>query len=821
MHQCPVLRSSCTASIRRRHPKILPTRQIAGRRYRCGCRTGSSSSGWLQHAPFAFWLTQAARPRSLVELGVYRGFSYLAFCQAVHELGLNTNCYGVDTWEGDEHAGFYGPEVLLRLKDYHDSRYGGFSQLIQSTFADALDYFEDRSIDLLHIDGRHFYEDVRDDFEVWQAKLSKSAVVLLHDTNVREKDFGVWRLWQELASDYPSFEFKHGHGLGVLAVGKDIPAPLRPLFFGSETSCEKIRQFYARLGSTVAERLELGSARDAIAVRDDELNFLRGEVKARAEAFLALEAEIDRLRSKVVAEQAPLASEVSALRAEVGGKAGEILNLRSQLESRDKAASALQAEIIQKANALAAAQAELTQKASELSAAQADLTQKAGELSAAQAELNQEGGALSAAQAELTQKGGALSALQARCEALQSRAETVEGEFARKVDEIGALKTQLEASEARNAALQQDVAREAQALSSAQAELATRRDHIGVLETEAARRSGELSALQDEIEALKASNAALEREVVRRDENLDAAKEEMSDALSRLNAQVEVRDSRIAVVEAELTRKVEDVARLEAELRANERQAEALLDTHRVAKARAMAVSLGQVRSRDQQIAMLHVELRAQREQTRREIADVELRFLAKKAEADETLERSAAAIHARDNAIAALREELAAQDLARDRLTNEIVEIRQGLSTWQAVSREREQQLAEAHERLSAIDASTSWRLTSPLRGAVLAARGLSRSVKGLANILRRQRPPVALPAPQKRRPRRLQPSFPSSTAKRKRGKPNASASRASWLVRTALRSRFRPHRSCRSSSSRIIAPSSSLGASRRSRRI
>ena len=107
----------------------------------------------------------------------------------------------------------------------------------------------------------------------------------------------MWRLWQELASDYPSFEFKHGHGLGVLGVGKEIPLPLRPLFFGSEASRERIRQIYARLGMTVAERLDLSSAREAIALRDNELGMLRSEVKARAEAFLALEAETDRLRS--------------------------------------------------------------------------------------------------------------------------------------------------------------------------------------------------------------------------------------------------------------------------------------------------------------------------------------------------------------------------------------------------------------------------------------------------------------------------------------------------------------------------------------------
>jgi hypothetical protein len=213
-------------------------------------------SAWHEHAPFAFWLMDALRPRVFVELGSHHGFSHLAFCQAAERLGLETKGYAIDTWQGDKHVGVYDNEVYERLRDYHEPRYGHFSRLVRSTFNDALEHFSDGSIDLLHIDGCHFYDDVRRDFESWLPKLSDRAIVLFHDTNVREHGFGVFRYWAELCSRYPSFEFLHGHGLGVLGVGEDFSMHLRPLLQPSPDSflTRQVREVYARLGGAIGDR---------------------------------------------------------------------------------------------------------------------------------------------------------------------------------------------------------------------------------------------------------------------------------------------------------------------------------------------------------------------------------------------------------------------------------------------------------------------------------------------------------------------------------------------------------------------------------------
>jgi uncharacterized protein YecA (UPF0149 family) len=91
--------------------------------------------------------------------------------------------------------------------------------LSRSTFDAAIEEFEDGTIDLLHIDGLHTYEAVKHDFETWRPKLSKNAVVLLHDTRVWSNGFGVWRFFAELRERYWTFEFAHSFGLGMVCLG--------------------------------------------------------------------------------------------------------------------------------------------------------------------------------------------------------------------------------------------------------------------------------------------------------------------------------------------------------------------------------------------------------------------------------------------------------------------------------------------------------------------------------------------------------------------------------------------------------------------------
>jgi Methyltransferase domain len=308
-------------------------------------------SPWIGHIPFAFRLVEALRPRVVVELGVHSGNSYCAFLQAVQSLALPAQCYGIDHWRGDEHSDHYGDDVYADLCAYHDPLYGTFSTLIRATFEEALPYFPDQSVDLLHIDGFHTYEAVAKDFSDWLPKVSARGVVLFHDINVREREFGVCRFWQEVAARYQTFAFVHSHGLGLAYVGTEPPpAALRTLLAPADPdSVSRTRAYFARLGTSLVDRFARRQAEGVAGrVRASEagLEAAMADLKAARADLEAARSGLEGARAGLEAARAEISRQgetVDALRAEVGAANAQTVTLQNELTGA-KAAIARQIE---------------------------------------------------------------------------------------------------------------------------------------------------------------------------------------------------------------------------------------------------------------------------------------------------------------------------------------------------------------------------------------------------------------------------------------------------------------------------------------------
>jgi len=283
----------------------------------------SNPNAWVGHMPFANWLMRNLKPRVFVELGTHTGNSYFSFCHSVLDEKLHTKCYAVDTWKGDEHAGNYGDEVFEDVKKYNDENYSEYSTLIRSTFDQALANFPAGSIDLLHIDGLHTYEAVKHDFESWYNKVSADGFVLFHDICVKENNFGVWILWEELKKQYPNnFEFHHSYGLGVLSIktrGEDS------IINELKSDKDLYQKLFQAFGDNQNNKLFLKNTKQQLSEKES--------VIAEKEGVIAEKEGVIAEKEGVIAEKEGVIAEKEGVIAE---KEGVISNFREDITLREE-----------------------------------------------------------------------------------------------------------------------------------------------------------------------------------------------------------------------------------------------------------------------------------------------------------------------------------------------------------------------------------------------------------------------------------------------------------------------------------------------------
>lgn len=177
-----------------------------------------NGSAWYGHGKFAIKLVETLKPEITVELGVEYGYSSFSF--AYPKIG---KVYGVDWFKGDVTMGMKNnPEhtKIALLESYNEmkSKYGIDNiDFIESEF-DELAKIWDKKIDILHIDGCHTYDAVKNDYQTWIKFCNTESVVLFHDTLSFRNDVG--RFFDELEGY--KYNREPWSGLGVITQSKRV-----------------------------------------------------------------------------------------------------------------------------------------------------------------------------------------------------------------------------------------------------------------------------------------------------------------------------------------------------------------------------------------------------------------------------------------------------------------------------------------------------------------------------------------------------------------------------------------------------------------------
>lgn len=170
-------------------------------------------SAWHGLGSIGYELTAHLRPKHVVELGSFGGFSTCCLGLALRDHSPGATLRAVDTWQGDPHAGFYAEDVwgqFSRLRTELDLEDVIFP--MRMTFEEAVTKISE-PIDLLHIDGWHTIQAVRHDLNLFRSKLAPGATVIFHDVNTHF--FGMRIFWLWLSLMRPTALVPYSHGLGV------------------------------------------------------------------------------------------------------------------------------------------------------------------------------------------------------------------------------------------------------------------------------------------------------------------------------------------------------------------------------------------------------------------------------------------------------------------------------------------------------------------------------------------------------------------------------------------------------------------------------
>ena len=113
------------------------------------------------------------------EIGVFDGYFSEVLCREIPGLKL----YPIEKWEC--YSGYRDGNYQLMLNEAYETTKRVLSpydcEIIKKHSVDAVQDFEDESLDFVYIDANHNYEFVKEDIEAWTPKVRKGGIVSGHD----------------------------------------------------------------------------------------------------------------------------------------------------------------------------------------------------------------------------------------------------------------------------------------------------------------------------------------------------------------------------------------------------------------------------------------------------------------------------------------------------------------------------------------------------------------------------------------------------------------------------------------------------------------
>lgn len=144
--------------------------------------------GWFEYPSFYKMCFNAVPDNGImVEVGSWMGRSTACMGEFIKNSNKNVKFYAVDTFEGDTFE--EQKRIVAELKEQNSSLFEVFKNNleqcgvneyvipIQSTSLEAANQFEDNSLDFVHIDASHLYEDAIEDIRAWYPKVKPGGLI--------------------------------------------------------------------------------------------------------------------------------------------------------------------------------------------------------------------------------------------------------------------------------------------------------------------------------------------------------------------------------------------------------------------------------------------------------------------------------------------------------------------------------------------------------------------------------------------------------------------------------------------------------------------